>query len=94
MEDNRISQIYSNTDYEISSKPSWITINKTNMGDGLTILNLVAEQNTGTTERTGTVVLRTIDSAKTETISCTQVGENAFEGQYLTFDVLSAGTLY
>ena len=60
----------------------------------MTTLHFVAEENTGTTERTGTVELRTLDSAKTETIVCTQASEDTYENQYLTFDALSAGTLY
>ena len=81
-------------DYEVLSKPSWVTIDKTNISCGLTTLHFVAEENTGTTERTGTVELQTLDSAKTETIVCTQASEDTYENQYLTFDVSSAGTLY
>lgn len=58
---NRSVQVFSNTSWSVSSKPSWVTVNGADSGSGNGSLSFTFAPNTGGSPRTGSI--RLVDSA-------------------------------
>ena len=84
--------IISNTSWAITDYPVWCSFDNTT-GTGIETLNLTFSENTGTTERTGDIIVQTTDSSCTYTVSVIQKsgGERS---RYLTFNIIGSGNLY
>jgi len=66
--------VTSSKEWNIVSSPSWITASVTSGGKGETSVTLTASVNEGTSEKTGSIVIKTVDDRYTATLYVTQDG--------------------
>lgn len=64
--------VTSDKPWTVTSQPSWMTLNVESGSTGDTMVVIAVPSNTGTTEKTGTIVLTTDDNTKTITVYCSQ----------------------
>ena len=85
--------VTSNTGWTITSYPNWITFNSTS-GSGNGSVYATVSSNSDSA-RTGNIVFMSNDSAITATVSVSQnaAEESGSTSEYLTFEILSGGTL-
>ena len=82
--------VASNTDWTATSPDSWITVSPTS-GSGNTNIDIIVES--GTTNRTGSVVITSSDSSITKTIVVEQTNPADYVSMPLTFEIISGGTI-